>query len=172
MQHIAFNIAEYVNDMVVNKEDEELQAVKDLLELKHHIYQDAWTVRQSCYNEAFGMKSHLEYLGSTLLPNAERRINQLEGSSVVSMDFNTDWATKGTVNEDQPREDEDIPRDQQVDDQKTFVDQLKGRMRTCAMSFVMHVQEHDEISKDLNQLSFTGIQARAEQNRKQKQKVG
>ena len=167
-----FNVAEYINELVVNKDDEDRKNIISLIELKHLIYNDAWTVRQSCYNEAFGMLSHMKYLGGTLIPNAQRRIDQLHGNNIVAMDYNPSWATKGTVNESDPREDEDISVDQQVDDQKTFVDQLQYRLRVCAMSFVMHVQEHDEISKDLNQLSFQAIQSRAEENRQARANAG
>ena len=159
-----FNVNEYVNELQVDKDDEDLKQVKDLIELKHLIYGDGWTVRQSCYNEAFGMLSHLKYIGGTLLENAERRINTLD-RSLISDTFNVSWATKGAVNSDQNREDEEIPDDQQIDDQKTFIDQLKYRMRVCAISYVLHVQEHDDISKDLNQLSFSAIQSRASANR-------
>ena len=34
-------------------------------------------------------------------------------------------------------------------------------MSICAVSYVLHVQEHDDISRDLDQLTFSAIQARA-----------
>ena len=72
-----FNPIEFINGLCVDSDDEELTQVTDLIKLKHLIYNDGWTVRQSCYNEAFGMLSHLKYLGGTLLPKAEQRINQV-----------------------------------------------------------------------------------------------
>ena len=161
-----FNPAEFINDLVVDKEDEDLVRVQDLIKLKHLIYDDAWTVRQSCYNEAFGMLSHLKYLGGTLLPKAEQRINQLENRTGVLGESNisVEWGAKHT-NEDRPHINDEVPVDQQVDNQKSFVDDLLSRMRTVAISFVVHMEEHDDISKDLNQLTFSAIQTRSAQKK-------
>ena len=161
-----FNPAEFINDLVVEKDDEELIRVQDLIKLKHLIYDDAWTVRQSCYNEAFGMLSHLKYLGGTLLPKAEQRINQLENRTGVlgETDISVGWGTKHS-NEDRPHINDEVPVDQQVDNQKSFVDDLLARMRTVAISFVVHIKEHDNISKDLDQLTFSAIQARSAQKK-------
>ena len=161
-----FNPAEFINDLVVDKEDEDLVRVQDLIKLKHLIYDDAWTVRQSCYNEAFGMLSHLKYLGGTLLPKAEQRINQLENRTGIlgETDISVGWGTKHS-NEDRPHINDEVSVDQQVDNQKSFVDDLLSRMRTVAISFVVHMEEHDDISKDLNQLTFSAIQTRSEQKK-------
>ena len=160
-----FNPVEFINDLKVSNDDEVVKKVTDLIELKHHIYEDSWTVRQSCYNEAFGMLSHLNYLGGTLLPRAEQRINQLEGNGILGeSDITVGWGKK-YANEDQPHINDEIPVDEQVDRQKNFVDDLLSRMKTVAISFVLHVEEHDDISKDLNQLSFKGIQNRSAQKR-------
>ena len=160
-----FNPVEFINDLTVSNDDEVVKKVTDLIELKHHIYEDAWTVRQSCYNEAFVMLSHLNYLGGTLLPRAEQRINQLEGNGILGeSDITVGWGKK-YANEDQPHINDEIPVDEQVDRQKNFVDDLLSRMKTVAISFVLHVEEHDDISKDLNQLSFKGIQNRSAQKR-------
>jgi len=161
-----FNPAEFINDLVVNADDEDLVRVQDLIKLKHLIYDDAWTVRQSCYNEAFGMLSHLKFLGGTLLPKAEQRINQLENRTGVlgETDISVGWGTKHS-NEDRPHINDEVSVDQQVDNQKSFVDDLLSRMRTVAISFVVHMEEHDDISKDLNQLTFSAIQTRSEQKK-------
>ena len=161
-----FNPAEFINDLVVDKEDEDLVRVQDLIKLKHLIYDDAWTVRQSCYNEAFGMLSHLKFLGGTLLPKAEQRINQLENRTGIlgETDISVGWGTKHS-NEDRPHINDEVSVDQQVDNQKSFVDDLLSRMRTVAISFVVHMEEHDDISKDLNQLTFSAIQTRSAQKK-------
>ena len=161
-----FNPAVFINDLVVDKEDEDLVRVQDLIKLKHLIYDDAWTVRQSCYNEAFGMLSHLKFLGGTLLPKAEQRINQLEHRTGIlgETDISVGWGTKHS-NEDRPHINDEVSVDQQVDNQKSFVDDLLSRMRTVAISFVVHMEEHDDISKDLNQLTFSAIQTRSAQKK-------
>ena len=160
-----FNPVEFINDLEVSKDDEVVKQVTDLIQLKHLIYDDAWTVRQSCYNESFGMLSHLNYLGGTLLPRAEQRINQLEGNGILGeSDITVGWGKK-YANEDQPHINDEVPVDEQVDRQKSFVDDLLSRMKTVSISYVLHVEEHDDISKDLNQLSFKGIQNRSAQKR-------
>ena len=161
-----FNPAEFINDLVVDKEDEDLVRVQALIKLTHLIYDDAWTVRQSCYNEAFGMLSHLKFLGGTLLPKAEQRINQLENRTGIlgETDISVGWGTKHS-NEDRPHINDEVSVDQQVDNQKSFVDDLLSRMRTVAISFVVHMEEHDDISKDLNQLTFSAIQTRSAQKK-------
>ena len=161
-----FNPAVFINDLEVNADDEDLVRVQDLIKLKHLIYDDAWTVRQSCYNEAFGMLSHLKFLGGTLLPKAEQRINQLENRTGIlgETDISVGWGTKHS-NEDRPHINDEVSVDQQVDNQKSFVDDLLSRMRTVAISFVVHMEEHDDISKDLNQLTFSAIQTRSAQKK-------
>ena len=110
------------------------------------------------------MLSHLKYLGGTLLPKAEQRLNQLEGNGILSeTDITVGWGKH--ANEDQPHINDEIAVDQQVENQKSYMDDLTARMRTVAISFVLHVQEHDDISKDLNQLSFSAIQARSAQKK-------
>ena len=161
-----FNPVEFINDLEVSKDDEVVKKVTDLIELKHHIYEDAWTVRQSCYNEAFGMLSHLNYLGGTLLPRAEQRINQLEGNGILGeSDITVGWGKK-YANEDQPHINDEVPVDEQVDRQKSFVDDLLSRMKTVAISFVLHVEEHGDISKDLSQLTFKATQSRSAQKKR------
>jgi len=165
---MSFNPAEYVNDLVVNTEtDEDYKRVMDMIKLKHLIYDDAWTVRQSCYNEAFGMLSHLKYIGGVLLPRAETRLNQLDGNGIMSeSDITVGWGTH-TANEDQPHVNDEISIDEKIDNQRSFIDQLTSRMRTVAISFVLHMQEHDDISRDLDQLTFSAIQARSQSKKSQ-----
>lgn len=112
------------------------------------------------------MLSHLKYLGGTLLPKAEQRINQLENRTGVlgETDISVGWGTKYT-NEDRPHINDEVSVDQQVDNQKSFVDDLLSRMRTVAISFVVHMEEHDDISRDLDQLTFSAIQTRSAQKK-------
>ena len=160
-----FNAAEFINDLEVNDDDEDKKRIEDSIELNHLIYNNQWAVRQVCYSIAWGMLSHLNHLGSNLLPKAEKRINQLEGNGILSeSDITVGWGKK-YANEDQPHINDEIPVDEQVDRQKNFVDDLLSRMKTVAISFVLHVEEHDDISKDLNQLTFKAIQTRSAQKR-------
>ena len=162
---IMFNPAEFINDLEVNDDDEDKKRIEDSIELNHLIYNNQWTVRQVCYSIAWGMLSHLNHLGNNLLPKAEQRINQLEGNGILSeSDITVGWGKK-YANEDKPHINDEISVNQQVDNQKTHVDEIKERMKTVAISFVLNRDEHDELSMQLNQLSFKGIQNRSAQKR-------
>jgi len=156
---MSYNVNEYVNSIDVPTSSEELSHVKDLITLKHLIYGDAWTVRQSCYNEAFGMFSHLRYIGGTLLLNAERRLNKVIGTGIMSESIDVDWSK--APNAERPHISDELSVEHQDQNAREFIDQLKYRMYVCAISYVLHVQEHDDISRDLDQLTFSAIQARA-----------
>jgi hypothetical protein len=164
-----FNVNSYINDLKVDPKDEELSQAKDMVTLTALICDDAWLCRQAYYGMAGAMDRQLEYLGGTLLPNAEQRLNRLEGNGILSEgDVTVDWFS----NEDKPHINEDRPIDQLVDDQKAFIDGLVVRMRTAAIIFVTHCRAHDDISKDLEQLSYNGIRAKASSNREARAKTG
>ena len=154
-----FNVNTFVNDLDVTPLTAELDQTRDLIALKHILYNDAWTVRQSCYNEAYGMHSHLRYIGGTLLLNAERRLNNLDGNGIMSESIEVNWAK--APNAEQPNINDEISKSDQAHYAREFISQLKYRMSICAVSYVLHVQEHDDISRDLDQLTFSAIQARA-----------
>ena len=160
-----FNAAEFINDLEVNDDDEDKKRIEDSIELNHLIYNNQWAVRQVCYSIAWGMLSHLNHLGSNLLPKAEKRINQLEGNGILSeSDITVGWGKK-YANEDKPHINDEISVEQQVANPKTQADEIKERMRTAAISFILNRDEHDELSMQLNQLSFKGIQNRSAQKR-------
>jgi hypothetical protein len=158
-----FNVNQFVNDLNIAPLSAELDQARDLIALKHILYNDAWTVRQSCYNEAYGMLSHLRYIGGTLLANAERRLNTLDGNGIMSEALDVNWGK--APNAEQPNINDEISKDDQAQNQREFIDQLKYRMAVCAVSYVLHVQEHDDISRDLEQLTFSAIQARSQVKR-------
>jgi hypothetical protein len=60
---------------------------------------------------------------------------------------------------------DEVSFDQQVDDQREFVNGLENRMRTAGIVFVTRVRAHDELSKQLDQLSYSAIKAKANSNR-------
>ena len=137
-----FNINQYLSDLTVLEDDVELKQAMELVELTELICDDAWLARQDHFGSAGAMERQLEYLGGTLLPNAENR-----------------------------HENEEISFDQQLEDQENFIDGLKIRMRTAAILFVTRVRAHDELSKTLDQLTYSGIKAKAASNRQAKQQA-
>ena len=164
-----FNLNEYLNALVVESDDEEYTKAKDIIELTEIICEDAWLARQDHFGSAGAMERQLEYLGGTLLPNAESKLQRMNSDGVMGESYTKDsWF--GTTNEDDPHINEEIPYDQIVDDQHTFVDELTRRMRTAAILFVTRVRAHDFLSKQLNQLTYAEIKSRAAQNRNARSK--
>ena len=159
-----FSLNEYLNDLIVHQDDEELAKSLEVVDLTALICDDAWLSRQAYYGMAGAMERQLEYLGTTLLPNSEQKLTRMSANGVIGESYTPDsWF--GTSNEDDPHVNEEISFDQQIEDQQNFIDQLRTRMRTAAILFVTHVRAHDELSGQLNQLSYSGIKAKAAQNR-------
>ena len=159
-----FNLQEYMNTLVVPQDDPELEKAKDIVELTEIVCDDAWLARQDHYGSAGAMERQIQYLGSTLLPNAERKLQRMNSDGVIGESYTQDsWF--GTTNEDDPHINDEISFDQQKEDQQNFVDGLKIRMRTAAIMFATRVRAHDAISLTLDQLTYGGIKAKAQSNR-------
>jgi hypothetical protein len=162
-----FNLSTYLSEMIVEKDDIELKQALDIIELTEIICDDAWLARQDHFGSAGAMERQLTYLGGTLLPNAEEKKRRMNSDGVIGESYTQDsWF--GTTNEDNPHINDEVAFDQLVDDQETFCEQLRVRMRTAAILFVTRVRAHDELSNTLNQLSYGGIKAKAEANRQAK----
>jgi len=171
-----FDIKQYITGLEVKQDDELLVEAKDLTEAVHLITNDPWLARQAFYGIAGSMERQLTYLGSTLLPNAEKRLQQLNSSGVMGESYVVNsWF--GHSNDDDnhinsetvmSHTGEQISVDQQADDHKTFVDQLHDRMRRACIIMVVSIREHDKLSDTLDQLNYAGIAARAAMNRTKK----
>jgi hypothetical protein len=153
-----FNVGEYIQSLNISPDDERLVEFKRLATAKELILDDAYLCRASFWGEASAMENQLEYLGGNYLPNLERRINQLEGSGFLSEnDLSVSWF----ANEDQPHVNDEVPADEKSANVKDQIDQVLYKMSTAAIGFIVNVHKHDEISKQLEQLSYTAIKARA-----------
>ena len=151
-----FNLQEYLNDLGIVEGDEEVKRALEIVELTELICDDAWLARQDHYGSAGAMERQLEYLGGTLLPNAEARIARLSSGGVRSESYVQDsWF--GTTNADDQHDSDETDKDQVISDQQAFCEQLRTRMRTAAILFVTRVRAHDAISLVLEQLSYAGI---------------
>ena len=165
-----FNINQYLSDLTVLEDDVELKQAMELVELTELICDDAWLARQDHFGSAGAMERQLEYLGGTLLPNAENKKTRMSSGGVIGESYVMDnWF--GMSNEENRHENEEISFDQQLEDQENFIDSLKTRMRTAAILFVTRVRAHDELSKTLDQLTYSGIKAKAASNRQAKQQA-
>ncbi|KKL46827.1 hypothetical protein LCGC14_2341640 [marine sediment metagenome] len=165
-----FNLQAFLNDLVVKQDDEELEKSLDIVQLTAILCNDPWLTRQAYYGMAGAMERQIVYLGETLLPNTESRISRMASTGIIGESYTQDsWF--GTTNADDPHVNEEVSFDQQIDDAKTFAEQLRDRMRTAAIIFVTHVRAHDEISKSIEppQLTYGQIKSKAEANRVAKQ---
>ena len=71
----------------------------------------------------------------------------------------------GETNEQEPHVNEETSFDQLIEDQQNFIDQLKRRMTTAGIKMVVAIRNHDQLSNDLEQLTYAGIKAKAAANR-------
>ena len=159
-----FSITNYIDELTVKEDDDELQRAVDHVKLTELVCDDAWLVRQAHYGLAGAMERQIEYLGGTLLPNTESRIQRLNGQGISNVSYVADnWF--GATNADSPHINDENP-EQAVDDAQTFAEGLRKRMRSAAILFVTHVRAHDEVSKMLEQFTYGQIKQKAAENRK------
>ena len=163
-----FNFNEYINNLVVNEDDEELKMSKEGITLYEVLCDDAWLARAHHFGVAGALERHIIYSGGTLLANAERKLQNMASDGVMGESYTPTWGG-GTTNEDNPHVNEEVSYDQLIDDQRVWVNNLEVRLRTAAIMFVTHVIAHDAISQDLNQPTYGGIKAKAAFNRGQKE---
>lgn len=159
-----FNINEYINSLTVEQDDEELVQALKVSEINNMLCDDGWLVRQLYFGVAGAMERQIQYLGGTLIPNAEYKKTTLSSDGVRGESLVVDnWF--GSTNQHNPHENDEIP-DQEIDDTDTFIEGLNTRMRTAAIIMVVNIKAHDAVSKDLGQMSFGQIKAAADAKRK------
>tara|TARA_R100001082_G_scaffold79814_1_gene47114 strand:+ start:11803 stop:12312 length:510 start_codon:yes stop_codon:yes gene_type:complete len=159
-----WNLNAYLSDLVVEQDDEEFLAAKDLVEASAILCNDKWLTRQAHFGMAGAMERQLEFLGGTLLPNAEDKLRRMESNGIIGESYTKDsWF--GATNEEDPHINDEIPFDQVKDDQQTFIEEIRTRMRTAAIIFVVHVRAHDLLSSILQpqQLSYSAIKTKSKQ---------
>ena len=78
-----FNLNTYLNELVVTKDDEEYIKANDIIELTNVICDDPWLARQDHFGSAGAMERQLEYLGGTLLPNAQSRAARMASKGIT-----------------------------------------------------------------------------------------
>ena len=153
-----FKVNAFCKELVVTPDNEVLQEVKKLFNATSVLLEDAYSTRAYFWGVASAMENQIQYLGSNYLPNLERRVNTLEGNGYLSEgDLQVNWFS----NEDKPHVNEDLDVDTQASDVRNQIDVIQDRMRTLAITYVTAVREHDDISKDLQQLTYGAIKSRA-----------
>ena len=152
------------NQKEPEKNDAELELAMDSVNLTELGCDDGWLARQEHFGVAGAMERQIEYLGNTLLPNAEAKIQKMASGGIIGESYTQDhWF--GTTNTESPHENEEIAFDQQIEDQQNFADDLRARMRTAAIRMVTRIKAHDDISNTLGQLTYSAIKAKATANR-------
>ena len=157
-----FNVYSYLNELTVTQDDEEVARAKDWATLTLVILDDPWLARQGFFGMAGAMERQIEYLGGTLRPNTVGRLQRTYEGNISS---ESDLSQVKWANYDAPHLNDDTPIDDQRASTEAFIEQLDERMRTAGILFVECLKQHDLISKDLDQLTYSGIKAKAASNK-------
>ena len=153
-----FKVNAFCQDLSVTPDNDILLEFKKLFTATSALLEDAYSTRAYFWGVASAMENQIQYLGSNYLPNLERRVNTLEGNGFLSEgDLQVDWFS----NEDKPHVNDETPIDTQASDVRNQIDVIQDRMQTLAIAYVTAVREHDDISKDLQQLTYGAIKSRA-----------
>jgi hypothetical protein len=154
----SFKVNAFCKDLAIGTSDEILTEFQQLFNATSILLSDAYSTRAYFWGVASALENQIQYLGSNYLPNLERRVNTLEGTGYLSEgDLQVDWF----ANEDKPHVNDDTDIETQASDVRSQIDVIQERMRTLAIGYVLAVREHDDISKDLQQLTYGAIKSRA-----------
>ena len=161
------DVPTFLAEIVISEENgttELLQRAKDACEVNQLIDDDKWLSRADNFGQAGAMDRHIDYLGHPLLPNAEAKLNRMTSKGIIGESYVRDsWF--GETNAQEPHVNEEVSFDQLVEDQQNFIDQLKRRMTIAGIKMVFAIRNHDQLSNDLEQLTYAGIKAKAAANR-------
>lgn len=159
---MTFNVAEFVNNISISKDDDFVKAIKKLNAVMLNLYDDAYICRALLWGTASALENQITYLGNILLPSFERRLNTLKGTGILS---ESDIDVYKFSNEEKPHVSDDTTVDDQALELEMRIDQIRSKMTTAAVGFIEAIRNHDDLSKDLNLLSYSGIKAKAAERR-------
>lgn len=157
-----FNVAEFVNNVNISKDDDFVKDIKKLNAVTLNLYDDAYICRALAWGTASALENQITYLGNTLLPNFERRLDTLTSTGILG---ESDIDVYKFSNEDKPHVADDQTVETQAFEITQRIDQIKNKMVVAAVGFILAIQTHDDLSKDLNLLSYSGIKAKAAASR-------
>lgn len=158
-----FNVNEYINGLKISADDDVVKETKDLINMAELVLSDAYLCRAYHWGVASAMENQLTYLGGTLLPSQERRLNVLANPRGILAE--TDLRVSFISNEDHRHINEDITIEDDIAEKEAFIAQVDEKMRTAAIMFALFVNAHDEQSMTLNQLSYRAIQIKSQANK-------
>jgi hypothetical protein len=158
-----FNVTEYLNSITISKDDETYIQATDHARMTAIICDDAYLTRQAYFGIAGAMDRQLEYLGGTLLPSVEQRIRTKNSSGIMAESYVLDHQL-GFSNS--MKEHINAEYDEQEDNDAKFKEELEERMFVAGVMCIVNILAHDDVSKDINQMSYGQIRGRAAQNKK------
>ena len=154
-------VQQYVKGLSVSQDDETVNDAKKVVDIMLNLCDDAYLCRAMFWGMATAMENQLVYLGTNLLPNAERKLSRLASDGIMSeSDLDVAWYS----NEDKAHVNDENAGDQ-IAQAEAFINQTQDKMRTAAILFVVYMRAHDEQSGILNQLTYSAIKAKANTNR-------
>jgi len=161
-----FNFKQYVFDLTVDQDNQERVDAEQALEVNQVLYGDPWLVRAHTFGVAGAMQRQVEFVMGTLLPQQEQKLARLKSDGVLGESYvNAAWNTTDTTNATDPHINDENPT-QEIDDCEMFIEQLRSRVLTACIHFIVNLIVHDDVSKDLNQKTYGQIQATSAANRK------
>jgi len=157
------DVAQFIDSIDPVDFKDEAKEFNDIARLVQLAMDDAWLARAYFWGTATAMENQILYLGGNLRTNMERRLNQLENpSGVLAGD---DLRTNKFSNESQPHVNEDVPVAERIADLKMRIDQITRKMAVASVHFCIAVENHDDLSKTLEQMTYSQIKARARERR-------
>lgn len=160
-----FDVHAYVQSLHVSQDDEDYQNAMKKVEIAHLMYPNAHLVKAELYGVASAMENQMKYYGGVLIPSKERRISQLGGSGFLKED---DLREYRFANETLPHVNEEESIADTIQYIERELDDLTYALRVAAISFVTNVREHDKVALDLDLLTYSGIKAKAQYNKRAK----
>lgn len=159
-----FNIPAYISTLEVSADDGILDDACKLFDVAQHMLDDAYLCRAFCWGIATSMENQLNYLGSNLLPNMEKRLNIIVDRGILS---ESDLGSFKFANEEKLHVNSDQTKEDQVAEQEARIDQINSKMMSAAVMLVHAVRTHDQLSEDLGQMKYSEIKAKAAAKRMQ-----
>ncbi len=155
---------DFINTNVKPEEmQDEAKEFKDIVELEHVVLDDPYLARANFWGKATAMENQIKYLGGNYLAGLEGRLNKLKNPSGILAE--SDLNLSMFANEDMPHINEDRTKEDQIMELEAQIQKVVDKMKRAAVSFIINVREHDDVSKIVDAFTFQAIKARAAEKR-------
>lgn len=155
------HIVEFINDNIIpvlEDSNSEIEEVRQYLEVAHSLINDPYMTRGMFWGVAAAFENQYNYLTTNFGRNLESRLNRLTGSGVLSESTLDEYKF---ANEEKPHINEDVTLNDQIAEVKQLIDRNNEKRFMCAVMFYFARKQHDEVSLDLQQLTYSAIKAKA-----------